>query len=171
MTLIRLSKIRNVTDGRHGAYQSHIGRAPAVPPPSPPAAAATGTSAAAQDSPPAGTRAPPASRHVPSVAPESSRAATRRGKKQNILIKGLKTLVSMCHSNDTLIHECHQQMSQRFSHLEEHQREMCTSMGFETPEPIVYPPLPPPALEDPWAWYHNAKGNDEDDNDEENEEE
>jgi hypothetical protein len=108
MTLIRISKIWDVTDGKHGAYQSHIGRAPAVPPPSPHAAAATGTSAAAQDSPPIGTRAPPASRHVPSAALESSRAATRRGKKQNILVKGLKTLISMCRSNDTLIRECHQ---------------------------------------------------------------
>jgi hypothetical protein len=48
-------------------------------------------------------------------------------------------------------------MSQRLSHLEVHQHEMRTSMGFETLEPIVYPPLPPPALEDLWAWYHNAK--------------
>jgi hypothetical protein len=30
-------------------------------------------------------------------------------------------------------------------------------MGFETPEPIVYPRLPPPAVEDPWAWYHNTE--------------
>jgi hypothetical protein len=39
---------------------------------------------------------------------------------------------------------------------------MHTSMGFETPEPTVYPPLPPPAVEDPWAWYHNADDNDDD---------
>jgi hypothetical protein len=59
-------------------------------------------------------------------------------------------------------------MSQRFSTLEEHQREMRPSMGFETPEPIVYPLLPPPAVEDPWAWYHNIGGKDgeeEDDDD------
>jgi hypothetical protein len=62
-------------------------------------------------------------------------------------------------------------MSQRLPHLEERQREMCTSIGFETLEPIVYPPLPPPDVEDPWAWYRNVKGNDEDDNDEEIEEE
>jgi hypothetical protein len=59
--------------------------------------------------------------------------------------------------------------------LEEHQREMCASMGFETPEPIVYPPLPPLAVQDPWAWYRNAGGEDddeeEDDNDDEIEEE
>jgi hypothetical protein len=35
-------------------------------------------------------------------------------------------------------------------------------MGFETPEPIVYPPLPPPVVEDPWVWYRTAKGNDDD---------
>jgi hypothetical protein len=97
-----------------------------------------------------------------SAAPESSRAATRRGKKQNILIKGLKTLISMCRSNDALIRESHQQMSQRLSTLEERQREMCTSMGFESPEPVVYPPLPPPVVEDLWAWYRNAGGEDED---------
>jgi hypothetical protein len=37
---------------------------------------------------------------------------------------------------------------------------MCTSIGFETPEPVVYPPLPPPVVEDPWAWYNNAEGDD-----------
>jgi hypothetical protein len=36
-------------------------------------------------------------------------------------------------------------------------------MGFETLEPIVYPPLPPPAIEDMWAWYRNAEGEDDDD--------
>jgi hypothetical protein len=54
-------------------------------------------------------------------------------------------------------------MSQRLSTLEERQCEMHTSMGFETPEPVVYPPLPPPAVEDPWAWYRNAKEDDDDD--------
>jgi hypothetical protein len=41
------------------------------------------------------------------------------------------------------------------------------------PKPIVYPPLPPPVVEDSWAWYRNAECNDEDDNidDEEVEEE
>jgi hypothetical protein len=48
---------------------------------------------------------------------------------------------------------------------------MRTSMGFETPKPIVYPPLPPLVLEVPWAWYRNADDNDEDDDDEEIEEE
>jgi hypothetical protein len=91
------------------------------------------------------------SRHVPFAAPKSSQAATHWGKKQNIFVKGLKTIISMCRSNDALIHESHQQMSQRLSTLEERQREMRTSMGFETPEPIVYPPLPPPAVEDLWA--------------------
>jgi hypothetical protein len=93
--------------------------------------------------------APPTSGHAPSSVPESSGAATSWGKKQSILIKGLKTLISMCCSNDTLIRESHQQMSQRLAHLEERQREMRTSMGLETPEPIVYPPLPPPAMEVP----------------------
>jgi hypothetical protein len=37
-------------------------------------------------------------------------------------------------------------------------------MGFVTPEPVIYPP---PAVEDPWAWYRNAK----EDNDDEIEEE
>jgi hypothetical protein len=59
-------------------------------------------------------------------------------------------------------------MSERLSTLEERQCEMSTSMGFETPEPVVYPPLPPPAVEEPWAWYRNAK---EDDNNNEIEEE
>jgi hypothetical protein len=68
----------------------------------------------------------------------------------------------MCRSNDALIRESHQQMSQRLSTLEEHQHEMPASMGFETPEPIIYPPLPPPAMEDLWAWYCNAGGEDED---------
>jgi hypothetical protein len=86
-------------DGKHRAYQPHIVWAPAVPPP-PPTAATVGTSAAAQDSPP--TR-----RHAPSAAPESSRAATHQGKKQNILIKGLKILISMCCSNDAPIRESH----------------------------------------------------------------
>jgi hypothetical protein len=41
-------------------------------------------------------------------------------------------------------------------------------MGFETPKLVVYPRLPPPAMEDSWAWYHNAgsEDEDEDDNDE-----
>jgi hypothetical protein len=101
-------------DGKHGAYQPHIVRAPDVSPPSPPVAVAAGTSAAAHSSPPAATptraraRAPPIHRHAPSAAPESCRAATHRGKKQNILIKGLKTLISMCCSNDALIRESHQ---------------------------------------------------------------
>jgi hypothetical protein len=120
-------------DGKHGAYQPHIVRAPAVPPPSSPIAVAAGTSATAHDSPPTGAHAPLASRHAPSIAHESSRTATHQGKKQNILIKGIKTLISMCHSNDALIRESRQLMSQRLSHLEERQCEMSTSMGFETP--------------------------------------
>jgi hypothetical protein len=105
-------------DGKHRAYQPHIVRGPTVPPP-PPAAAATGTSAAALASPLAGASSPPAaSRPAPSAAPESSHAATHRSKKQIILVKGLKTLISMCRSNDALIRESHQQMSQRLSHLE-----------------------------------------------------
>jgi hypothetical protein len=55
-------------------------------------------------------------------------------------------------------------MSQRLSTLEERQHEMRASMGFETLEPVVYPRRPPPAVEDPWAWYRNAGGEDEDDN-------
>jgi hypothetical protein len=96
-----------VYDGKHGAYQPHIVRAPTVPPP--PIAAAMGPSALAHDSPPTSARPPPASsRQALSTALKSSHAATHRGKKQNILIKGLKTLISMCHSNDTLIHESHE---------------------------------------------------------------
>jgi hypothetical protein len=52
-------------------------------------------------------------------------------------------------------------MSQRLSLLEERQREMHTSMGFETPKPVVYPPLPPLAIEDLWAWYNNAEEDDD----------
>jgi hypothetical protein len=129
-----------VYDGKNGAYQLYVIRGHVDP------------SAAAPASPPARAPSPPpVSTPAPSAALESSHATTRRGQKQNILIKGLKTLISMCHSNDTLIRESHQQMSQKVSHLEERQREMHTSMGFETPKPVVYPPLPPPAVEDPWA--------------------
>jgi hypothetical protein len=46
---------------------------------------------------------------------------------------------------------------------------MRTSMGFETPSPIAYPPLPPPVVKDPWTWYRNEEGN-EDNDDDENEE-
>jgi hypothetical protein len=126
-------------DGDHSAYIPQLVWTPHT---SPPTAAS-----------PTGARAPPASGHAPSGAPESSRASTHRGKKQNILVKCLKTLISMCRSNDTLIHESYQQMSQRLSQLVECQREMRTSMGLETPEPTVYAPLPPPAVEGPWAWY------------------
>jgi hypothetical protein len=149
-------------DGKHGAYQPHVVWGPTVPPSPSTAAAAVGPSAVAPASPPA---------HAPSsAATKSSRAATRCGKKQNILVKGLKTLVSMCRSNDALICESHQQMSQRLSTLEEHQREMQASMGFEAPEPVIYPPLPPPAVEDPWAWYRNAGGEDEDEDDDDDDE-
>jgi hypothetical protein len=37
-------------------------------------------------------------------------------------------------------------MSQRLSHLEERQHKISSSMGFEVPEPVVYPP---PAVENP----------------------
>jgi hypothetical protein len=77
----------------------------------------------------------------------------------------------MCCSNDALIHESHQQMSRRLSTLEEHQREMHTNMGFETPEPFAYPPLPPPAIKDPWAWYRSGEGDDDDDIEDEDESE
>jgi hypothetical protein len=148
-------------DGKHGAYQPHVVRGPVVPPPPPTTTAAAGPSPAAPASPP--TSAPS------SAAPESSRAATCRGQKQNILVKGLKTLVSMCRSNDALIRESNQQMSQRLSTLEECQREMRASMGFETPEPVVYPPLPPPAVEDSWARYRNTGGEDEDEDEDDDE--
>jgi hypothetical protein len=55
-------------DGKHGAYQPHVVRGPAVPPHSPTATAATGPSATAPASPPV---------QAPSVAPKSSRAAAR----------------------------------------------------------------------------------------------
>jgi hypothetical protein len=142
-------------DGKHGAYQPHIVRGPVVPPP-PSAVDPAGTSAAAPASPPI---------RAPSAALESSCAAAHRGKKQNVLIWGLKTLISMCCSNDTRICESHQQMSQQLSTLEEHQREMRTSMGFETPEPVIYTPLPPLIVEDPWAWYRDVRGDDKDDDD------
>jgi hypothetical protein len=62
-------------------------------------------------------------------------------------------------------------MSQTLSTIEERQHEMCTSMGFETTEPVVYPPLPPLVVEDLWAWFRNAEGNGDDDDDDEIEEE
>jgi hypothetical protein len=96
-----------VYDEKHGAYQSHIIRGSVDPPP-PPDAAVAGTSAATPASPPARAPSPPPmSRPAPSALPDSSHAATRRGKKQNNLIKDLKTLISMCRSNDALIHESH----------------------------------------------------------------
>jgi hypothetical protein len=143
-------------DGKHGAYQPHVVRGPAVPPHSPSATAATGPSATTPASPPV---------QAPSAAPKSSRVAAHRGKKQNVLVQGVKTLISMCHSNDAFIHESHQQMSQRLSTLEECQHKMHTSMGFETPEPVVYLPLPPPVVEDLWAWYRNTDEEDEDEYD------
>jgi hypothetical protein len=79
-------------------------------PPPPPTAAPASTSAAPSASPPV---------HGPSTAPESSHAATRRGKKSNALIRGLKTLISMCRFNNALIRESHHQMSERLSTLEE----------------------------------------------------
>jgi hypothetical protein len=91
-----------VYDEKYGAYQPHIIRGPAAPPP-PPIADPVGPLHIAPASPP--TRAP-------STAPKSSRATARRGKKQNVLIRGLKTLISMCRSNDALIRESHRQMSQ-----------------------------------------------------------
>jgi hypothetical protein len=89
-------------DGKHGAYQRHIVRAPTIPPPSPTSAATAGTSVVAHDSPLASACAPPDSRHAPLAHLEPSRAATHDGKKQSILTKGLNTLISMCHSNDAL---------------------------------------------------------------------
>jgi hypothetical protein len=84
-------------DGQHGAYQPHIVQGPAVPPP-PPTADLAGPSATAPASPPA---------CAPSAALKSSRVAAHRGKKQNVLIRGLKTLISMCRSNDALICQSH----------------------------------------------------------------
>jgi hypothetical protein len=127
-----------VYDVKHGSYQPHIIQNPMDPPP-PLVAATAGTSAVAPASPPVHAPSPPpASMPPPSAALESSHATTRRGKKQNILIKGLKTLISMCRSNNALIRKSHQQMSQRLSTLEERQREVRASMGFETPEPVFY---------------------------------
>jgi hypothetical protein len=54
-------------------------------------------------------------------------------------------------------------MTQRLSHLDERQCKMRTSMVLETPEPTIYYPLPPPTMEDPWAWYRNADDDGEDD--------
>jgi hypothetical protein len=89
--------IEFIYDEKYGAYQPHVIQGLVDPPP--PAAAIVGISVAAPASPPA---------RAPSAASELSHAATCRGKKQNILIKGLNTLISMCRSNDTLIHESHQ---------------------------------------------------------------
>jgi hypothetical protein len=51
--------------------QPNIVRGPVIPPPLP-AAVAVGTPATAHDSPPTGARAPPARRHAPFAALESS---------------------------------------------------------------------------------------------------
>jgi hypothetical protein len=121
-------------DGVHGPYHPQLVRTPHASP-------ATAS--------PARAHVPLASGRAPSSAPESSRATTHQGKKQNVFLKGLKTLISMCISNYALIRKSHQQMSQRLAHLEESQREMHTSMGLANPEPTVYPPLPPHDMEDP----------------------
>jgi hypothetical protein len=42
---------------------------------------------------------------------------------------------------------------------------MRASMGFETLEPVIYPPLSPSAVEDLWACYRNAGGEEEEDDD------
>jgi hypothetical protein len=97
-------------DGKHGEYQPHIVKDPTVPPPSPPAAAA-GTFAAAPSSPPTSACAPPASEQHLQLLVSLLELPLIGGKKQNILIKGLKTLICMCRSNDALIRESHQQMS------------------------------------------------------------
>jgi hypothetical protein len=78
--------------------------------PPPPHVATAGTSAATPASSLAHAPSPPpaTSRQAPSAAPELSHAATRRVKKQNILVKGLKTLISIYRSNDALIRESHQ---------------------------------------------------------------
>jgi hypothetical protein len=57
------------------------------------------------------------------------------------------------------------------STLEERQREMRASMGFEIPEPVVYLPLPPPAVEDMWVWYCNAEGEDDEEEEEDDDDE
>jgi hypothetical protein len=77
--------------------------------PPPPHHAAAGTSTAAPASHLARAPSPPpaASRPAPLAAPESSHVASHYGKKQNILVKGLKTLISMCRSNVALICESH----------------------------------------------------------------
>jgi hypothetical protein len=95
-------------DENLGAYQPHIIWGPVDPPP--PHATAAGTLAAAPASSPTRAPSPPptVSRPAPSATPKSSRVATHRGKKQNILVKGLKTLISMCRSNNALIRESHQ---------------------------------------------------------------
>jgi hypothetical protein len=82
-------------DRKHGAYQPHVIRGPTTPPPN---ADPADPSDAAPASHPA---------RAPSAAPESSHVAARRGKKQNVLIWGLKTLISLCCSNDAPICESH----------------------------------------------------------------
>jgi hypothetical protein len=67
---------------KDGAYQPHLVWASAIHPPPSTAATTVGTSATAPNSPPVGACSPPlTSRYAPSAAPESSRAATHRGKK------------------------------------------------------------------------------------------
>jgi hypothetical protein len=82
-------------DRDHGVYLPQLLRTPHT---SPPVAAATS----------APTHTPLASGHVPTSVPESSRAASHWGKKQNILVQGVRTLISMCRSNEALIRESHQ---------------------------------------------------------------
>jgi hypothetical protein len=69
----------------------------------------------------------------------------------------------MCQSNDVVVHESHQQMSNMLSRMEERKHEMRTHLELENPEPFVYPDLPPPAVAGPWAWYCNTDDDGEDD--------
>jgi hypothetical protein len=46
---------------------------------------------------------------------------------------------------------------------------MRASMGFETLEPVIYPPLSPSAVEDLWACYRNAGGEEEEEDDDDDE--
>jgi hypothetical protein len=67
-------------DGGNGAYMPQLVQTPHTSPP------AVATSRA-------GAHVPPARGHATSSTSESSRAIAHRGMKQNILVKGLKTII------------------------------------------------------------------------------
>jgi hypothetical protein len=111
-------------DGKHAAYQPHIVMASS----SFSICCCYGSLCCCYGSICCSPCPPPPAAHVSPYAPETSRSTTHRDKHGNIFIKDLKTLISMCQSNDVVVHESHQQMSNMLSRMEERKHEMRTHL-------------------------------------------